>query len=148
MNKWERIRLAISILAIISCVLLAFWASYEARDARLKIEQYIEEQQTVQHIPADGKDGITTVIRENIVTTLPAPKPVDGTNGADGKNATDEQVAAAVENYMSKNPPTAGKDGKDGMPGVTVFIRKNSVTMTAECRVNDDIRWRPIAECL
>lgn len=44
----------------------------------------------------------------------------DGKDGADGRDAdpvSDEQVAAAVERYLTANPPAAGKDGRDGVDG-------------------------------
>lgn len=43
-----------------------------------------------------------------------------GQNGIDGKDAepvTEEQIARAVEQYLSANPPADGKDGADGRDG-------------------------------
>lgn len=44
----------------------------------------------------------------------------DGKDGADGRDAepvSDERIAAAVERYLSANPPAPGKDGQDGANG-------------------------------
>ena len=54
---------------------------------------------------ADGKDG---------------QNGVDGKDGADGRDAdpvSEVQIAAAVERYLTANPPPAGKDGADGADG-------------------------------
>lgn len=44
----------------------------------------------------------------------------DGKDGADGRDAdpvSDEQIASAVERFLTANPPLAGKDGRDGVDG-------------------------------
>ncbi|WP_295708020.1 hypothetical protein [uncultured Brevundimonas sp.] len=44
----------------------------------------------------------------------------DGENGRDGRDAepvSDDQIAVAVERYLTANPVSPGKDGKDGAPG-------------------------------
>lgn len=44
----------------------------------------------------------------------------DGKDGADGRDAdpvSEAQIAAAVERYLTANPPPAGKDGADGADG-------------------------------
>lgn len=50
----------------------------------------------------------------------PGERGRDGADGADGKDAepiSDEQIAAAVERFLTANPPLAGKDGRDGVDG-------------------------------
>ena len=41
----------------------------------------------------------------------------DGRDGADAPPVSEEQIAAAVERYLSVNPPAAGADGQDGKDG-------------------------------
>jgi hypothetical protein len=45
----------------------------------------------------------------------------DGTDGNDGANATDEQVSAAVKQYLAANPPEPGKPGRDGLDVKDLF---------------------------
>lgn len=60
------------------------------------------------------------------LTALEAREPVkglDGTDGQDGRDGadappvSDEQITAAVQRYLSVNPPAAGADGRDGADG-------------------------------
>lgn len=86
--------------------------------------------------PKDGKDVDMDAVRAMIddavakaVAAVPAPK--DGRDGKDGKDAepvtvgqivdavrsAPDAVKAAVVEYLTANPPPAGKDGKDGEKG-------------------------------
>lgn len=49
---------------------------------------------------------------EQRVSDIPKPK-----DGVDGNNATPEQVAQAVSEYLQLNPPANGRDGIDGGVG-------------------------------
>lgn len=137
----------ISFLLILG-VVIAFvaWASYQIKDIRNIIQN---PPVTVKTIPTPGErgmDGVTTTI----VETLPAPlpkEPKEPVNGTNGKDATDEQVAKAVENYMASHPVKDGTNGQDGKDGRTVFIRFNPVTLTEECKYLGDLLWQPIEEC-
>lgn len=133
----------ILIVAVIVIVGVVFYLSYELKDTKLKLQELRESYQTYK-----PKDGITTVVHEQIVTTLPAKDGADGSNGLDGKDApapTDSQVRSAVEAYISDNPL---KDGSVGPPGITTFVRKNPITSLWECRYALDIRWSPLENCV
>lgn len=75
-----------------------------------ELEQQIKEMPT----PKDGVDGVDGKDGAD------GRDGVDGAPGRDGKDAdpvTAEQIAEAVADYLTTNPPAAGKDGRDGVDG-------------------------------
>ena len=95
----------------------------------------------------NGIDGTT----ETITSYLPSK---------DGKNATDEQVQQAVDDYFASHPVQNGKDGKDGEsiqgpeglvgpagpPGLVTFVRQ-TILGDWECKLGSDSGWSPLGEC-
>lgn len=76
---------------------------------------------TKQQRGATGPKGDSAIVDykllknyvEEEIDQIPRP-----TNGVNGNNATDEQIANAVASYLAANPPAAGKDGADStVPG-------------------------------
>lgn len=81
----------------------------------------LEQQIADMPVPKDGADGV------NGKDGADGQDGADGAPGRDGKDAepvSAEEIAKAVAEYLTANPPAAGKDGldgadgKDGAPGV------------------------------
>lgn len=148
--KYKRLvkLLVISWVSIVILIFVIFslgsWQLSQVRD--IASQSHV---QAVQGPPGlNGVNGKT----ETIVTYTP---------GKDGQNATDEQVAAAVDKYMAAHPVQNGKDGKDGTngvdgqngaqgnlgaPGLVVFLRQ-TLLGNWECRYAGDTGWQPLTEC-
>lgn len=139
--------LAITIVALFLCIIAVFALTYQSRDLKVEMREIREQFSKTQHYTPkdgrDGKDGVSEIVTK--VVELPG---VDGKDGVDGRNATDEQIKSAVSDYMASNPVPKGDQGEPGVPGITVFVRKNPVSSALECRMSTDFRWYPIDNCL
>lgn len=141
--KWSKKDVVIA--GLLSLILLAIaggiaYISYKFKDYEFALSHIAETKQ----VPGPkGADGLTTT--QTIVSYLP---------GKDGKDASDEQVAAAVNNYMASHPIQRGEagekgnkgdQGEPGSPGKSVFIRLSGDAW--ECLFSGDTVWQPISEC-
>lgn len=73
-----------------------------------------------QHVEAATAPLLRRIDELEARATVPGKDGSDGRDGADGKDgaaASEEQIAAAVERYLSANPPPAGADGLNGKDG-------------------------------
>ncbi len=73
-----------------------------------------------QHVEAATAPLLLRLAELEARETAPGKDGADGRDGADGKDAdpvSDDQIAVAVERYLSANPPPGGKDGRDGKDG-------------------------------
>jgi hypothetical protein len=88
---------------------------------------------------AAGADGVNGINGQN------------GQGGQSGQNATSDQIAAAVSQYLADNPPAqgpqgaAGADGTNGKDGKTLQVQ-----ITAGCQLQQkystDSFWDTIAQ--
>lgn len=65
-----------------------------------------------------GRDGVDGASGRDGLDGAKGLDGRDGNDGRDGASVTEDQVAAAVETYLTANPPPAGRDGSDGRDGV------------------------------
>lgn len=145
--KYKRL-VKLLVISWVSIVLLVFTV-FSMISWQLSQVRSIATQNRIQAVqgPA-GLNGINGKT-ETIVSYTP---------GKDGQNVTDDQVAAAVDRYLTAHPVQNGKDGKDGasgqdgaqgnpgVPGLVVFLRQ-TLLGDWECRYAGDTGWQPAGEC-
>ncbi len=109
-----------------------------AKDVSNIIATYTDELKAYK--PQNGVDGHTPV------------KNVDYFDGLNGKNATDDQVKQAVDEWFKKNPPQVivvkgdngedGANGRDGVDGVTPEIQCNQSKNRWEVKYHPEDSWQ------
>lgn len=124
---------ALVLLIVIGTV---FWGSYQIRELKNQLNALDTQKPTIIK-GINGKDGVTTL--RTLTVTLPAK------DGKDGQNATPEQIAAAITNYLQKNPPIQGKDGHPGVDGRTLYFRVTSACVE-QTKYTDDDTWTDQAQ--
>ena len=93
---------------------------------------------TIYQEGKDGKNGITPPCYFEATrcvgsTGITGASGTNGANGLNGNNATAEQIAVAVAEYLKANPPAkgdtgeSGKDGNDGRELELCYMRDGRV---------------------
>lgn len=73
-----------------------------------------------QHVEAATAPLLRRIDELEARASVPGKDGADGRDGVDGKDgapASEEQIATAVERYLSASPPQAGADGQNGRDG-------------------------------
>jgi len=139
-----RIAIVASAIVLIGYITYLLFALTDPNRFKSTIEEGVKSQMDAIELPQpkDGKDASLEQIRAAVNEYMLANKPQDG---KDGQNATDAQIQQAVNNYMAAHPvavPKDGRDGADGKEGKTPQLRCNVEKNRWEVRFGEDLTWQ------
>lgn len=141
------------LFAIAVLIGLVSWLIVLSIQRSNQINNLLVQVQTIENIkPINGKDGKTPIKGVDYTDGINGNngrngKSGIGLNGADGQNATPDQIAAAVADFLTANPPAKGDTGPSGdagAPARQIQIRCNPLKLQNEWRYVGDSGWTPL----